>query len=97
MEGVPSLKLFSDRSVEGFENDRDQVVALGAFDLFECLDVFVFGAVHDGEDLGQKMRFIAGPLAARTGVTQRLQEPLLLGLMSILRNRLPVLKLDLLF
>ncbi len=38
-------------------------MAFGAFDLLEGLDIVVFGAVHDGEDLCDEARFTAGPLA----------------------------------
>ncbi len=34
-------------------------MALRAFDLFEGLDVVVFGAVHDREDFGHEMGFIS--------------------------------------
>ena len=40
--------LFDDGAVKCLEDDRDEIVTLGAFDLFEGLDVVVFGAVHDG-------------------------------------------------
>ena len=43
-------------------------MALRAFDLLEGLDVLVFGAVHDREDLGDEMSFIPGPMTARTCV-----------------------------
>ncbi len=46
--------LLDDRAVKRFEDDRDEVVALGTFDLLEGLDVIVFGAVHDREDLGNE-------------------------------------------
>ena len=39
-----------------------------AFDLFEGLDIFVLGAVHDGKDFGDEVRFIAGPVAACAGI-----------------------------
>ena len=57
-----------DRSVKCFEDDRDEVVTLGTFDLFEGLDVVVFGAVHDGEDLGDEGVFATGPLAGLTHI-----------------------------
>ena len=38
-------------------------MTLGAFDLFEGLDVFVLWPVHDGENFRDKMLFIAGPMA----------------------------------
>ena len=47
-----------------FEDDRYEIVTLGAFDLLESLDIIVFGAVHDREDFGNKAGFIAGPLAS---------------------------------
>lgn len=34
-------------------------MALRAFDLLEGLDILVFGAVHDRENLGHKMCFVA--------------------------------------
>ncbi len=43
-------------------------MAFGAFDLLEGLNVFMFGAVHDGEDFCGKMLFIAGPVTTRAGV-----------------------------
>ena len=48
------MELLNDRAVKRFENDRHKVVALGAFDLLEGLDVVVLGAVHDREYLGDK-------------------------------------------
>ena len=50
---------FNDASVESFEDDCHEIVALGAFDLLEGLDVLVFGAVHDGQDFCDEVRFIA--------------------------------------
>lgn len=41
-------------------------MALRAFDLLECLDILVFGTVHDREDLRDEMGFITRPVAART-------------------------------
>ena len=58
--------LLDDRAVKRFEDDRNKIVALGAFDLLEGLDVVVFGAVHDREDLGNEAGFTAGPLASGT-------------------------------
>ena len=39
-------------------------MTLRTFDLLEGLDIVVLGAVHDGEDLGHKMGFIARPMTA---------------------------------
>jgi hypothetical protein len=44
-------------------------VALGAFDLFEGLDIIVLGAVHDGEYLGDETGLTSGPLARGTNVS----------------------------
>ena len=44
-------------------------MALGAFDLLEGLDVVVFGAVHDREDLGDEACFTAGPLTCGTVIS----------------------------
>ncbi len=41
-------RLFSEGAVERFENNRHEVVALGALDLLEGLNVVLLGAVHDG-------------------------------------------------
>ena len=41
------------------KNDGHQVVTLGALDLFEGLDIFMFGAVHDRKDFDGKV--ILGP------------------------------------
>ena len=43
-------------------------MTLGALDLLEGLNVFVLGAVHDGEDLRDEVRFVTGPVAARACV-----------------------------
>ena len=58
-----------DRAVKCFEDDGHEIVTLGAFDLFEGLDVVVFGAVHDREDLGNEAGFTAGPLASGTVIS----------------------------
>ena len=51
--------LFSECAVQRLENNRDEIMALGALDLLEGLDVLVLGAVHDGKDFGDEVRFIA--------------------------------------
>ena len=51
-------------------------MTLGAFDLLEGLDVFVFGPVHDRQDFRVEVGFIAGPVAIGTRI-QRLQEMIL--------------------
>jgi len=61
--------LLDDRAVKRLEDDRDEIMTLGAFDLFEGLDIFVLGAVHDREDLGNKAGFTAGPLTSGTAVS----------------------------
>jgi hypothetical protein len=61
--------LFNDRAVKRLEDDGHEIVALGAFDLFECLDVVVLRAVHDRKDLGDEASFIAGPLACGTAIS----------------------------
>ena len=43
-------------------------MALGAFDLFEGLDIVVLGTVHDGENFGHEMGLISRPMAACTGI-----------------------------
>lgn len=63
-----AVLLFGDRAVESFEDNRDQVVTLGAFDLLESLDIVVLGAVHDGEDLRHEIRFISRPMTTRTRI-----------------------------
>ncbi len=68
-----------DGPVKGLKNDGHQVVALGAFDLLEGLNVLVFGPVHDGKNFCDEMDFIPGPVTARTRV-ERLQERSLLCL-----------------
>jgi len=60
--------LFDDRAVKRFENDSDEILTLGAFDLLEGLDVVVLGAVHDGENFGDEMGFTAGPLTGGTNI-----------------------------
>ena len=52
----------SDGAVQGFKNDCYEVVALGAFDLLEGLNILVLGTVHDGENFGGEVGFISGPL-----------------------------------
>ncbi len=51
--------LFGHGSVKRLKNNRHKVVTFGALDLFEGLNVFIFGAVHDREDFGDEMRFIS--------------------------------------
>ena len=52
-------RLFGDCAVESFEYNGHKIVALGAFDLLEGLNVFLLGAVHDGKNLGHEVRFIS--------------------------------------
>ena len=59
-------ELLDDRAVKRLEDDGDEIVTLGAFDLLESLDIIVFRTVHDREDLGNKAGFTTGPLASRT-------------------------------
>ena len=61
-------KLFDDRTVQCFEDDRYKIVTLGAFDLLEGLDILMFGAVHDREDLGNEASFTTGPLAGGAAI-----------------------------
>ena len=61
--------LLYDGPIKCFEDDCYEVVTLGAFDLFEGLDVVVLGAVHDREDLGNEAGFTAGPLARGTVIS----------------------------
>ena len=63
-----SRGLAGDAAIKRFKYDGHQIVALGALDLLEGLDVVVLGAVHNGKDLGDEMGFIARPLTARTCV-----------------------------
>jgi hypothetical protein len=44
-------------------------MTFGAFDLFESLDIIMFGTIHDGEDLSDEARFTAGPLASGTVIS----------------------------
>ena len=57
-----------DRPVEGLEDDRDEIVAVGAFDLLEGLNVVVFRAVDDAQDLSGEPGFVAGPAARRASI-----------------------------
>ena len=50
------------------EDNRNEVVAFGTFDLLEGLNILVFGAVHDGKDFCGKMLFIARPMTTGTGI-----------------------------
>jgi hypothetical protein len=61
--------LLRDGTVEGLEDDRYEVVAFGAFDLLEGLDIVMLGAVHDAEDFGDEFVFFPRPLASRTHVS----------------------------
>jgi hypothetical protein len=60
--------LFDHLSVECLEDDGHQVVTFGALNLFERLDVFVLGPVHDRKDFGDEVGFVARPVTARTSV-----------------------------
>ena len=44
-------------------------MALGTLDLLEGLDIIVFGAVHDREDLGHEACFTARPLTRGTVIS----------------------------
>ena len=69
LRAMGSEGLLDDRAVKRFEDNRDEIVALGAFDLLEGLDVVVLGAVHDRENFGNEAGFTAGPLARGTVVS----------------------------
>lgn len=56
--------LLGDRAVQGLENNRDEIMALRAFDLLEGLNVVVFRAVHDRKDFCHEAGFITRPTAA---------------------------------
>jgi len=56
--GEGEEELLYDGSVKRLEDDCDKIMTLGTFDLFEGLNIVVFRAVHDGEDLGHEVRFI---------------------------------------
>lgn len=60
------MRLFYDGSVQRFEDDRHEIVTLGAFDLLEGLDIVVLGTVHDRENLCNEAGFTSGPLARGT-------------------------------
>lgn len=60
-----------DSPIQSFKDDRDQIMAFGAFDLLKGLDVGVFRTVHNGENFGDEMIFITGPLA-RGAIVKRL-------------------------
>ena len=57
-------RLFGDCAVQSFEYNSHEVMAFGAFDLLEGLDVLLLRPVHDREDLCHEVRFIARPLTA---------------------------------
>ncbi len=61
--------LFNDRSVERLENDGDEIVALGALDLLEGLNIVVLRPVHDGKNFGDETLLAAGPLTGGTNVS----------------------------
>ena len=44
-------------------------MTFGAFDLFESLDIIMFGAVHDRENLSDEASFTTGPLAGGTVIS----------------------------
>ena len=71
LRGAPDDEKMSlyDSAVKRLEDDGDEIVALGAFDLLEGLNVIVFRPVHDGEDLGNKAVFVSGPLAGLTNIS----------------------------
>ena len=56
------MELFGESAVQCFKHNGDEGAALGAFNLFECLNVVVFGTVHDGKNFGREFRFVSGPL-----------------------------------
>ena len=67
--GRKEALLLDDCAVKCLKDDSDEIMALGTFDLFEGLDVVVFGAVHDREDLGDEAGFTPGPLTRGTAIS----------------------------
>ena len=61
--------LLYDGPIKCFKDDRHEVMTFGAFDLFESLDIIMFGTIHDREDLSDEARFTAGPLASGTVIS----------------------------
>ena len=61
--------LLYDGSIKCFKDDRYEVMTLGAFDLFESLDIIVFGTVHDRENLSDEASLAAGPLTSGTVIS----------------------------
>ncbi len=61
--------LLNDGPVKCFEDDRHEIVTFGAFDLLESLDIIVFGAVHDRENLSDETSLTAGPLTSGTVIS----------------------------
>ena len=49
-------------SVECFKYNSDKRATFRAFNLFKGLNVVVFGAVHDRENLSGKLAFFSRPL-----------------------------------
>ena len=60
--------LAGDLTVERFKNNRNQIMALGAFNLLESLDVVMLRAIHNRKNLGEEVVFFPGPLTTRTCV-----------------------------
>lgn len=72
-------------------------MAFGAFDLLKGLNVFMFGAVHDGEDFCDEAGFIAGPLTIGTSVKwfqdrpafDNFKSPVFLRMLCLIRSAVP--------
>ena len=62
------MQLFCDGAVERFKNDGDQIMTFGAFNLFEGLNVVMFGAVHNRKDFRDKTGFFSRPVTSRTSI-----------------------------
>ena len=61
--------LLYDGSIKCFKDDCHEIMTFGAFDLLESLNIVVFGAIHDRENLSNEARLIAGPLARGTVIS----------------------------
>ena len=62
------MKLFNGGPAQRLKDDGHEGLALRAFDLFEGLNIFMLGTVHDAQDFGQELAFVARPVTAGTSV-----------------------------
>jgi len=70
MRSIKQVWRFSlgEGAVEGFKDNRHEIMTFGTLDLLESLDVVVLRTVHNRKNLRFELSFVSRPLTARARV-----------------------------